>query len=248
MAGAPETLPAVASRAVRCAKWVLITTLFGLGAQAQPAPGSDIRAALSGRPLDLTRPTSPTAQDQRPSGGNPLWEIALSALQETRARPIFSPSRRPPSPPVVAASPPPAPKAPEAKEPERLKLTLLGTVTGSADGIGVFVDEISNDVIRIRTGESHAGWVLRSVHRRTASFEKDRQDTTLAMPASKQPGASVDGAGSKIAASICRNDRNVIGAAQNCVSPAPSILPVSAPTTRSADKIRQDILSIGASN
>src|SRR5205807_6190751 len=35
--------------------------------------------------------------------GNPLWGIALSSLQETRARPIFSPSRRPPSPHVVVA-------------------------------------------------------------------------------------------------------------------------------------------------
>src|SRR5436309_11189786 len=32
--------------------------------------------------------------------GNPLWRISLQSLSATRERPIFLPSRRPPSPPT----------------------------------------------------------------------------------------------------------------------------------------------------
>jgi len=192
--------------------------------------------------------TTPARPRQESSlTGNPLWDVALSALQETRARPIFSPSRRPPSLPVVAALPPPTPKPPPRREPDRLKLTLLGTVIGASDSIGVFVDEASKEVIRIRTGESHDGWTLRSLHRRAASFEKNYQEMTLVLapPGSEPSAPSVGVVASRTAgAGVSGNDR---GAANLADAPLP-ILPVSAPTTRSAHKIRQDILSIGAQN
>jgi hypothetical protein len=250
MAGDAETLPVIASWANGCVQLVLIAMFFGFCAQAQGTPDGNARAAAPGQALDQTQPM--TAPDkERPLIGNPLWEVALSALQETRARPIFSPSRRPLSPPAVAAPPPPPPKPPPPREPDRPKLTLLGTVIGASDGIGVFVDETSKDVIRIRTGESHAGWTLRSVHRRSASFKRDGQETTVMFPTpgSEQSALSVGGAAPRIGGgSVCGNDRNAGGSPQNCALPAAPILPVSAPTTRSAHKVRQDILSIGANH
>ena len=252
MDGASKTLRAIAGRAARCAAWVLMTTLFGFGAQAQLAPGSNVRPALSREALARAQPTTAAPEKQRPAIGNPLWEISLSSLHETRARPLFSPSRRPPAPPVVAApSPPHQPKPPTPREPDVLKLTLLGTVIGATDGIGIFVDETSKDVIRIRTGESHAGWTLRAVHRRSANFAKDQQETNLMLPApvAAPRALSADGAPAKMGvASVCGNARGVEGSPPNCAPPAAPIVPVSAPTTRSAHKIRQDILSIGSSN
>jgi len=180
--------------------------------------------------------------------GNPLWGIALSSLQETRARPIFSPSRRPPSPHVVVAPPPPTAKPPPPREPDRLKLTLLGTVIGLSDSIGVFVDETSKEVIRIRTGASHDGWTLRSVHRRAASFEKNHQETTLmlAPPGSEQSAPSAGVVASRGGANVSGNDRGAANLPENRARPVALTLPASAPTTPSAHKIRQDILSIGA--
>jgi hypothetical protein len=237
MAGNAETLPVIASWANGCFKLVLIATLFGFCAQAQGTPVSNPRAAVSSEALDQTRPMTAPVKET-PLIGNPLWEIALSALQETRARPIFSPSRRPPSPPVVAAPPPPPPKPPAPTEPEVLKLTLLGTVIGVSDRIGIFVDETSKDVIRIRTGESHAGWTLRSIHRHSASFEKGHQDITLVFPSpgSEQLGLSAGGAAAKT------------GGVSVPAAPLAPIIPVSAPATRGAHKVRQESLSIRATN
>jgi general secretion pathway protein N len=163
----------------------------GLGASAMaatPPPGLGPESALNAGGLDPTtdRPAVPVARERGPSG-NPLWGIPLRILTATRERPLFSPSRRPPAPPVVAAPVMPRPvAAPKPPEPDHPLLTIVGTIVGEGDAIGVFVNQATNEVIRIHAGQAHDGWVLRSVHGREASFEKDERQATLALPA---PGA-----------------------------------------------------------
>ena len=132
-------------------------------------------------PVDM----SPNAPQRAPSAptGNPLWAIQLSALTATRDRPLFLPSRRPPAPavagtPVVAAPAPPPPQA-EAEQPP---LTLVGAVAGEHESFAVFLDQATNSVIRLKTGQDHSGWVLRAVKGREAILQKDRRTTTLALP------------------------------------------------------------------
>ena len=64
-------------------------------------------AAQAANAVGQQEPTPPltsagTTQD-KPRAGNPLWAIALTDLTETHARPLFSASRRPPAPPVLAS-------------------------------------------------------------------------------------------------------------------------------------------------
>jgi len=116
--------------------------------------------------------------------GNPLWGVPISTLTATRERPLFTPSRRAPAPavagPVVAA--PPAPPAPAPAEPERPQLVLVGAIASGSEGIAVFLDQATNNIIRLRTGQDHSGWVLRSVKGREATLQKDQQTTTLTLP------------------------------------------------------------------
>jgi general secretion pathway protein N len=165
----------------------------GIGASAPAAPLAALETpdrALSPGTMDpmagSDRPAVPTAREREPAG-NPLWGIPLRLLTATRERPLFSPSRRPPAPPVIAAPqlpPRPAPAKPAA--PDHPLLTIVGTIVGETEGIGVFIDQATNDVIRIHTGQDHDGWVLRSVRGRETRFEKDSQTATLALP---PPGA-----------------------------------------------------------
>jgi|GEM_PF-918312 len=154
---------------------------------ATPPPGLDTPAsALSPAGLDGDRPAVPLTQ-QAPTG-NPLWGIPLRVLTVTRERPLFSPSRRPPAPPVVAAPPAPRPVAVvKPPEPDHPLLTIVGTIVGSSDAIAVFIEQATNNIIRLHTGQDHDGWVLRSVHGREATFEKKELHATLALPA---PGAA----------------------------------------------------------
>jgi general secretion pathway protein N len=129
---------------------------------------------------------------QLPSG-NPLWSVPLSVLTATQERPIFSASRRPPQRAVVA--PPmdqvniPAPQ--KAAEPERPPLALIGAVVGHNDAIAIFLDRTNQKIVRLRQGETHAGWVLSSVLRREVTLEKaDRAEVLVLKGPDVSPGAA----------------------------------------------------------
>jgi hypothetical protein len=141
-------------------------------------PGLDVTRHAMPPPDVTAKPTeAPTV------AANPLWATPLSALTATRARPLFTPSRRPPAAivanvPVVtphpAASPPPPPEHPN--------LMLVGTVVAENEGVAVFIDSSTNDTVRLRTGEGHLGWILQSVDRRTVTLQKADQSETLELP------------------------------------------------------------------
>ena len=130
---------------------------------------------------DVTKP---------PPSGNPLWSIPLSTLSATQERPIFSASRRPPpravaAPPVEQVSVPPPTLA---AAPEPPPLALIGAVVGDSDAIAVFVDRTNQKMVRLRQGESHAGWVLSTVLRREVTLTKDDRTETIELKSTTVPG------------------------------------------------------------
>jgi len=166
---------------------VLIAVLSGAvsAAAAQQTSRNDILP--SSNPEPVTAASSETAFgpeqskllltpimgiEEKPAVGNPLLAIPLSALPETLARPVLSPSGRPPLSPDFVALPAAATKAgpPPKSEPDHPLLTLVGTILGPSMEIGFFMDDKSQDLIRLKTGQVHGGWVLRSVSGHMASF------------------------------------------------------------------------------
>jgi general secretion pathway protein N len=129
--------------------------------------------------------TAPKDADARqpPPGGNPLWGIPISVLDATRERPIFSASRRPPMPPVVAQRVTAAPPPPKPAEPEKPLLTLVGTASGKNQKVAVVLDGTTKTLVRLHVGEAASGWILRSVDSRTVTCEKNSQTVTVALPA-----------------------------------------------------------------
>ena len=157
--------------------------LIGIEARGANPPGAldQPPSNVLPAPLDMSPGAAPRAERSDPSG-NPLWAIPLSALTATRERPLFLPSRRAPAPavagtPVVAAPPPPPPA-----EPEQPPLTLVGAIASETEGFAVFLDQATNNVIRLKVGQDHQGWVLRSVKGREATLEKNKLTTTLVLP------------------------------------------------------------------
>ncbi|MGA2257288.1 MAG: hypothetical protein ABSG53_21745, partial [Thermoguttaceae bacterium] len=157
------------------------------------AIGTAINPPLADRILDAPAPDKPAAPVLT---GNPLWAVPLRALSITRERPLFSPSRRPPAPAMVAAPPAPhARPAPKPGEPDHPLLTLVGTIVGKTQSIAIFADEVAKNVIHLKTGQDHAGWTLRAIQGRQATFDKDRREATLALPArsAAQTGPAIPG-------------------------------------------------------
>jgi general secretion pathway protein N len=139
---------------------------------------------------DTPQPKAP-ARAGRDGRGNPLWAVPLTSLNATRERPIFLPSRRAPAPAVAAPPPRPEPvRPPPPAEPDRPRLALVGAVVGDAEAVAIFVDQATRGIVRLRTGEDYAGWILRSVKGREATLEKGRERVLLALPA---PGEQAKG-------------------------------------------------------
>ena len=155
--------------------------------------GLTLTVVASGR---VTAQTKPQAPSLREAGGNPLWAVPVAALSATRERPLFHASRRPLRPPVVAAPVVEIFKAPPPPtEPDRPRLALIGAVVSETEGIAVFVDELTRNIIRLKTGEDHTGWSLRSVRRREVLLQKAGETVTLLLPlpSDQQPAVALPG-------------------------------------------------------
>jgi general secretion pathway protein N len=159
-------------------------TLDILPDEGSGAPGSTVE-------LGSLKPIARPGRDVAvlPPSGNPLWAVPLSVLTATQERPIFSASRRP-LPRAVAATPAEQPIAPAVRaEPERLLLTLIGAVVGDGDAIALFLDRTNQKVVRLRQGETHAGWVLSQVQQREVTLTKLDRTEVLVLP---RPGSPVE--------------------------------------------------------
>ncbi len=132
-------------------------------------------------PVDVA-PAAPRPDRPADPTGNPLWAIPLSSLTATRERPLFLPSRRAPAPAVAGTPVVVAPPPPPSTEPDQPPLTLVGAIASETEGFAVFLDQATNNVVRLRTGQDHMGWVLRSVKGREATLEKNKRTATLTLP------------------------------------------------------------------
>jgi len=130
-------------------------------------------------------PSAPAAV--RPLSANPLWGMPMKQFSVTRERPIFLPSRRPPAPPPSAITVAKVASPPKPKEPEQPQLSLVGTISGDDAKFGIFIDQATNAVVRLKLGEDFQGWQLRSVQGRGVAFEKNQQSFVVSLP---QPGFS----------------------------------------------------------
>ena len=121
-------------------------------------------------PVTSVRVTPSPAPTPRPLSANPLWGIPLKALTNTRDRPVFSPSRRPPPASVAepAESKPLRPPPPRKAEIEPPPLSLVGTIAGGDESFGIFLDQSTKAALRLKIGDDFQGWKLRD-HQRTRS-------------------------------------------------------------------------------
>jgi hypothetical protein len=165
-------------------------------AALQPAAPAAPQHAAEGRKVEDAPPPQRVAARAadaavEPPSGNPLWALPLRQLSITRDRPVFSPSRRPPPPPRPAFIAPVAIQQPaKPPEPERPAVSLLGTVIGTQpeDRIGLFLETGTQNIVRLRIGDDHQGWVLRLIKSREATLVKDgEQAAVLELPSPGDP-------------------------------------------------------------
>jgi len=145
-------------------------------------PDGDIdRVPLGGARNDLLLPVAkPPAKPML--SANPLWAIPLGALTATRERPLFSPTRRASAPVVANAPAVPQPPPPAPAVVEHPDLILVGTVTGEAHDLAVFVEPATHKTVRLLAGQDHKGWILQSVEAKSVTLHKGDRNEILALP------------------------------------------------------------------
>jgi hypothetical protein len=111
------------------------------------------------------------------ASSNPLWAIPLTSLTATRERPIFSPSRHPL--PTTEPLPIQSNSLPFSNRPP---LTLIGIIAGNDDGVAILLDGPTKDAVRLKVGESHLGWMLKSLKGREATLQKEQTTAILELP------------------------------------------------------------------
>jgi general secretion pathway protein N len=146
------------------------------------APGAPRASARTNLVVQVQAVSPSVPAPERALSANPLWAIPLARLAITRDRPIFSPSRRPPPPVVAPVVVPQVAAAPPPREPERPQFSLVGTVASDDEGFGIFVDQATSAVFRLKVGADYQGWKLRSVQGRGATLEKGQQIVPLTLP------------------------------------------------------------------
>lgn len=162
---------------------VLALSVHGGASVSISAVSNGSPDAEHGDGTQAAAPTSSAAPaSERALSANPLWAIPLAQLPNTRDRPIFSPSRRPPPPAVAPAAVPKVAAVAKPREPERPQVSLVGTIASDDEGFGIFLDQSTKAVFRLKVGEDYQGWKLRSVQGREAVLEKDQQVVPLALP------------------------------------------------------------------
>jgi general secretion pathway protein N len=113
--------------------------------------------------------------------------MPIKEFSVTRERPIFLPSRRPPASPASTVIIAKEIAPPKPKEPEQPQLSLVGTIAGGEDYFGIFVDQATKAVLRLRVGEHFQGWKLQSVKSREVAFQRNQESFVVSLP---QPGLS----------------------------------------------------------
>ncbi|MDP3699519.1 MAG: hypothetical protein Q8R72_01275 [Hylemonella sp.] len=178
---------------------------------------ADVRGSVE---VGGVRPLATREQNKPLPDGNPLWSVPLSGLTATRERPIFSASRRPAQRAVVAPleEPSHAPAPVKAAEPESLPLALIGAVVGDSDAIAIFFDRGNQKIVRLRQGDSHAGWVLSLVQGREVTLKKADRTEILGL---KSGEASVLPLPTAIGAAAAGASHAPIGAGSTDTSYAP---------------------------
>lgn len=145
-----------------------------------------------GRVTPIENSSPGTTDDASPRSGNPLWSIPLSELSATRERPIFFASRRPLSRAVASAPVEPisTPQAATETDVERPPLALVGTVVGDSDAIAVFLHQPSQGILRLRSGDSNAGWSVGSIVKGEVVLTRAGRAETFVLPPPNPAGST----------------------------------------------------------
>jgi hypothetical protein len=111
---------------------------------------------------------------KRMASVNPLATISLDSLSQTIDRPLFNASRIPKPKPEVQVA-----EAPAEEETGPQDITLVGIVVANNHQTALLRWNKTNEVLRLKAGESSAGWLLAEIQPTSVVIENQEQRIPL---------------------------------------------------------------------
>lgn len=122
-----------------------------------------IASARSGDPQPL-QPVLPAAELFAP--------LPLAEFIEITARPLFSPSRRPP-PPEIADATPEAPAANPAAAPETNQFMVIGIVIAPDEKVALLKQlRKNNEIVHVKEGETLSEWTVAQISPESVTMQQ----------------------------------------------------------------------------
>ena len=101
------------------------------------------------------------------------------------ARPLFSPTRRPPPPPVSAALQPLSPPVPSL--PSAPNVALSGVIVGpGGGGVALVRGPLDPAPVRVRLGGTVDGWTVAEIRPRAVVLRRDGRSATVDLPGAER--------------------------------------------------------------
>jgi general secretion pathway protein N len=184
----------------------LVSTLAAQAGQTALHGGPEATAAIDDasvpdptlierlQPAPAPAPLIPDA----PVKSNPLWSIPLSALSETRNRPLFNVTRRPPLETVAAEPSLKFSAEDQSPKPEGPPFALMGTILSPKARVAILLEQATSRVSQLRQGKIESGWTALSVGARSIVLRKGDSVRTLNLPGPNvPPPAAIPSGGSR---------------------------------------------------
>ncbi|UIJ73892.1 hypothetical protein [Aurantimonas sp. HBX-1] len=112
--------------------------------------------------------------------GLPLDGTAVTDLTETRARPLFAPSRRQLPPPAVPVARPVAVRQPVQPVPlPPPDIQLLGVIAIGGEMTALVSSPGSDRMLRLKSGDHYQGWTATISDLKTLEFQLDGRNRTF---------------------------------------------------------------------
>lgn len=155
---------------------VAAVALHGSTACAQMASadqtGDGLVRALPDAAIDIEMPAV---------SDNPVADVPLDRLSNTRNRPVFSSSRRPKAPPAPAAIAAPVERAPQPLPLSPPGVALFGVVVGPQGARAYIATGATDRIIGVRPGDDVSGWTVTAITRSDLVLSRADRSATFTL-------------------------------------------------------------------
>ena len=175
-------VPVMPGERMLCASWRQLLVVAAVALHGSTACAHRASAGPSSNALVRAMPDAAMDIGMPAVSGNPVAEVPLDRLSDTRNRPLFSPSRRPPAPPAPAATAAPAERAPQ---PLPLLsppgVALFGIVVGAQGARAFIATGTAGQIIGVRPGDDVSGWTVTAITQRDLVLSRAERSATFTL-------------------------------------------------------------------